>query len=372
MNTPSPFELQHPLSPKKFQKKLISRSLIILFASIVLGGVSTIPITAMVVSRQPQNGLGAFLWISVLLIIAFFALIMSLYGAYVSAYIRRYYYDASEQFLTIQKGVFAPTEIHVPYVKIQDVYVDQDILDRLLGIYDVHIASATVTSGIEAHIDGVDPAVAEALKIFLLNKIQYGSAQPLSQTASVSAAQSSTQQVIAQGPQAGRYTTKNYPIANGWLVAAFAANIFTAALYSIIIWGFFLGKHTSIFTVSIGQFVMVYAILYIGLAIWTLLWKATFSFEFLPQFILMKDGVLKREEKHVPYRTLQNVLLKQGLIERILGLSTVIIENAAMATTKTGRASRITIPGQPIDKGNELVNELNRILGQTSGQGTGL
>ena len=57
-----------------------------------------------------------------------------------------------------------PAQIHVQYGKIQDVYVDQDLLDRILGIYDVHISSATYSSGIEAHIDGVDKVGAEGLK----------------------------------------------------------------------------------------------------------------------------------------------------------------------------------------------------------------
>ena len=41
-----------------------------------------------------------------------------------------------------------------------------------MGLYDVHLSSATATSGMEAHIDGVDKHAAEGLKSFLLGKIQ--------------------------------------------------------------------------------------------------------------------------------------------------------------------------------------------------------
>lgn len=370
MNSPSAFQQQFPLSSKKFWKKLISRTFMILFGSIVLGVVSGMLISLLLVVQKPQNGAGAFLWVSILMVVIFLALIVTLYGAYISAYIRRYYYDTSEQFLTIQKGVFAPTEIHVPYGKIQDVYVDQDVLDRIMGLYDVHIASATMTSGIEAHIDGVDARIAEELKNFLLNKIQYGGQIP-QQGAAISQNQAPTA-VAPQGPQAGVFNSRNYPIVGAWIFTALVTNLWSSAIYTFIIWIFLLGKRTVLYQLSIGQAFVIYVIIYIILTIWIMLWKATFYFEFLPQFIMMKDGVIKREEKHVPYRTLQNVLLKRSIIERMLGLSTVIIENAAMGTSKTGRASRITVPGQPFAKGNELVNELNRILGQTSGQSTGL
>ena len=57
----------------------------------------------------------------------------------------------------------------------------------------------------------------------------------------------------------------------------------------------------------------------------------------------------------------------------MLGLSTVIIDNAEKKKKKNGRASRIVIPGQSPEKGEQLVAELNRILGQgPSSRGTGL
>lgn len=370
MNSPSTFQQQYPLSSKKFWKKLISVSFLIFFGSAVLGVVSGMLISLLLVVQKPQNGTGAFLWVSILMVLIFLVLITSLYSAYISAYIRRYYYDFSEQFLTIQKGVFAPTEIHVPYGKIQDVYVDQDVLDRIMGLYDVHIASATVTSGIEAHIDGVNAQVAETLKNFLLNKIQYSG--QLSQQVAAMTQNQAPIATATQNPKAGVFNSKNYPIVGAWMLTELVKNLLIVALFAFITWIYLLGKKTVLNQLGVGQAFAICVIIYIVFTIRTMLWKTTFYFEFLPQFILMKNGVIKREEKHVPYRTLQNVLLKRNLLERMLGLSTVIIENAAMGNSKTGRASRITIPGQPFAKGNELVNELNRILGQGSDQGTGV
>lgn len=145
---------QFPLSPKKFWKKMIEKLFPWLLLLIVLFGISFF-----FALNAEKDVTYQFIGIIFVIIVIFFLCAVP-YGFYVRAYIRRYFYDGNENFLTIRKGVFAPTEIHVQYQKIQDVYVDQDILDRIMGLYDVHIASATVTSGIEAHIDGVEEAAA--------------------------------------------------------------------------------------------------------------------------------------------------------------------------------------------------------------------
>lgn len=62
--------------------------------------------------------------------------------------------------------------IRFQHERIQDVYVDQDLLDRIFGLYDVHLSSATVSSGMEAHIDGVEKQAAEDLRNILLQTVQ--------------------------------------------------------------------------------------------------------------------------------------------------------------------------------------------------------
>jgi len=50
--------------------------------------------------------------------------------------------------------------------------VDQDLLDRIFGLYDVHLSSATISSGMEAHIDGLEKQAAEGLRNILLQTVQ--------------------------------------------------------------------------------------------------------------------------------------------------------------------------------------------------------
>jgi len=80
-------------------------------------------------------------------------------------------FGLTEDFIIIRKGPITPREINIPYERIQDVYVDQDIVDRILGLYDVHLSSATVSSGMQAHIDGVEKSAADGLRAFLLETV---------------------------------------------------------------------------------------------------------------------------------------------------------------------------------------------------------
>ncbi len=162
------FKTEYPLSPKKFWKKMIGT---------IVGSICwTILIAIVVTGLIEPNDAAEAITLNIIKIFEFSLLAFTF--AYVlirvwywRAYIRSYFYDGSGDFLTIRKGVFMPTEIHVQWPKIQDVYVDQDIFDRIMGLYDVHIASATVTSGTEAHIDGVDGATMESLKTYLLGRV---------------------------------------------------------------------------------------------------------------------------------------------------------------------------------------------------------
>ena len=169
MNPTSALQQQFPLSPRKYWKKMI-QSVLGWYILALIGFV--ICIVIMFITSSTINSLGReILWGIILVGLVFLFIITLLYSLYIKAYIRRYYYAGEDHFITIKKGVFTPAEIHVQWQKIQDVYVDQDLLDRMMGLYDVHIASATAASGIEAHIDGVGQAAAEGLKKFLLDKV---------------------------------------------------------------------------------------------------------------------------------------------------------------------------------------------------------
>ena len=95
-------------------------------------------------------------------------IIVTLNYLYQKWYFDTYYYDLQQDYIVIRKDPITPREITIPYERIQDVYVDQDLYDRIFGLFDVHLSSATISSGMEAHIDGLEKPAADGLRAALL------------------------------------------------------------------------------------------------------------------------------------------------------------------------------------------------------------
>ncbi len=262
MNPKSPLQQQFPLSPKKFWKKMISK----LLGLYIIGGVICLFIFLLALLTNGIEGLDSVFFGIIFVVIAFVAFVTALYVFYIRIYIREYYYAGEENFITIKKGVFAPAEIHVQWQKIQDVYVDQDILDRIMGLYDVHIASATVSSGIEAHIDGVEYAAAEGLKKFFLDKVS-GRGQ---NTIPMDAQGQSAAPTAPAAPRPATITlpeeisSKTYPLSSNWMAMSLLGQVLTSIIGGVFfsIFLFVRSAHRSPLTWNPGSF--IWGVIYIG------------------------------------------------------------------------------------------------------------
>lgn len=161
---------QFPLSTKKIFKKTFVGSLGFLFLFFYFGIGA---IFAAIAARNVLGGAGlAIAGMFALAGLLILALVVFLVYLYQRWYFSVYFYDFTPDYVVIRKGPITPREITLPYERIQDVYVDQDLFDRILGLYDVHLSTATVTSGMEAHIDGVEKPAADGLRSQLLETIQ--------------------------------------------------------------------------------------------------------------------------------------------------------------------------------------------------------
>jgi putative membrane protein len=371
----SPLQTQYPLSPRKFWKKFIGKFFFWSIIWVVLMAVGSLGVLGSS-DTNPALDFSLFYEGFMALVSVFILGGILLYAWYLRVYIRRYYYDASENFVTIKKGVFAPAEIHVQYPKIQDVYVDQDILDRVMGLYDVHIASATATSGMEAHIDGVEHDAAEGLKNLLLQRIQGGG--------SAGAPGSVAQPQVAPGPVtlSEAASSKNYPIQSAWIAQSVIAYLFSSVFVSgfITLYIAIPGKNsTQSITDSLGisptvVWFWAFVVIFIFHIVYMFIWKSVYYFEFLPEYILMRTGVISRSEVHVPYRAVQDVNVKQGIVERMFGLATVSIENAA-APQMVGKkivGSGVAIPGQSLEKANHIAEIVRNVTLTKNTAQTGL
>lgn len=155
---------QFPLSEKKALKKTMPSIILsfVFFLIILVGGLICMS------SFDWSLNLVFPIIISAGILFSIFCFLMYQYQIW---YFQVYFYDLTDDFIIIRKRVLTPREITIPYERVQDVYVDQDLLDRLFGLYDVHLSSATISSGMEAHIDGVEKEATDGLRKIILEKV---------------------------------------------------------------------------------------------------------------------------------------------------------------------------------------------------------
>lgn len=364
-------QTQFPLAKRrKFWKKMIEKGLIFFFLTAFV----TFSLAMIVFSN---TSLPLIKTVSIVLgfEIFIFGFIWGLYGIYVHYYIKTYYYSDDNDFLTIKKGVFMPAEIHVQYLKIQDVYVDQDILDRILGIYDVHISSATYSSGIAAHIDGVTKENADGLKTLLLGKIKNSA---LGQQAHHQTTQAQNHPNTTTEPVKARFdspiSSEAYGLSSDWWIGEFVKLALGSIFGPVIItfWVFSSDINNNSFASSwLSPFWLWLSVLIITIVYritYLLLWKSHYSYNFGEEYIYMKTGVISISEKNMAYSTIQDVRINQSLVDRIFKVADVVIENASANMTIVNQKAiaaglnGIVIEGLSLTDAKKVTEEVKKVI----------
>lgn len=152
----NPLVQMFPLSMRKPLKKTFELVLIIL-------GLLLVDVIAIALSMMYAHAIVNAISAIGILIFIIGGLAVAFKYWYELEYYKKYYYDMNGDVLVIRKGVFGSRELTVPFRKIQDVFVDRDLLDVVFGLHDVYISTVTDRSIMNAHIDGVDSANAEKL-----------------------------------------------------------------------------------------------------------------------------------------------------------------------------------------------------------------
>lgn len=119
-----------------------------------------------------QNGADVN-WSSVAgLILALWAILYTIFAFYLWLYIWTYYYDFDEHYMRVRKGVLIRREVTIPYERIHDIYIDQDVLDHVFRLYDLYVATASEMSLQESHIDGLSYHNAQKLRDILMHEVR--------------------------------------------------------------------------------------------------------------------------------------------------------------------------------------------------------
>ncbi len=213
-------------------------------------------------------------------------------------YFRSYHYDLTAEGLSIGKGVINVWNINIPVHKIQDIYIDQDFLDRIFGLFDLHLSTATNISAYQAHIDGVSEGDALALRRILLADIT-----------------SSTPEAEREDEKAGYVIIPS----QAGLLKIILSRLTGFILIPIFLFG------------GLGILLAVFAAP-LAILLSYLDFKAM-------KYTLRKDGLLSHTGFFIPkesmllYRNIQDVEEFESFWDRILGTSTLVIKTMTAAST---------------------------------------
>ena len=268
---------KYPLRREKILKKTLSWVIVPLFLGIISVVFSLfIPSLSLIV---------------VSLFLAFMAVISAIAYWYESEYFRKYFYDLTEEGILTRKGVFSTHAAIVPPNKVQDIYLDQDLLDRIFGLWDLHVSSATETSGAEAHIDGIGFESANGLRQTLMSALLPDSVN---------------KEDFALG---GKLIKELRPSGAG-LIKLLIANAFSFLIMLIFLWGLW----------------PIFIILALIGFVWTYLDFTVLRYEIREEGVFIRRGFITRSENIFLYKNIQDVIETADILDRVLGIKSLSIK----------------------------------------------
>lgn len=68
--------------------------------------------------------------------------------------------------------------------------------------------------------------------------------------------------------------------------------------------------------------------------------RKMFHYSVEDNFLFLEQGILKKQQRHIPYGVIQNLFIKQDLFDRIFGIASLVIENASQGAGVLARKER--------------------------------
>ncbi|MHA1519721.1 MAG: PH domain-containing protein [Promethearchaeota archaeon] len=131
----------HYIESSYVTREMIGSALGSLFVGLVIYGIGWFIILVSTDDGNPVNR--NVLWPIIYgIILGMVILINVLTYIFNIVYLRNFSYEFSKKFIIIRYGVFTKTKTTIPYSRIQNIAVYQNIRDRLLNIYTVKIETA--------------------------------------------------------------------------------------------------------------------------------------------------------------------------------------------------------------------------------------
>lgn len=269
-------------------------------------------------------------------------------GVSVVAYFR-YFFHLEEDQLVIQKGVFNRSLTKLPFERIQNLYIEQNVLHRILGVVSLRVDSAG-SSGHEVTIDALERGDAEAMRAYVLEQKQEGRQS----TAKLGAAEAQPPPIMQSLVLRLSFedllrigVTQNHLATAGVIVGTVFGFLFTVAgafeqdLVKTLI------ERWPMLQPGFWGFLVLAVILFVLSFFLTLVRTVTQHYDL--QFFesragfQLKAGLLNRREASMQKRKIQLIRWTDNPLRRLLGLYRVSIHQAISGSERA--AEQISIPG---------------------------
>jgi putative membrane protein len=320
-----------PLDRKKIIKKILENIAYLIIP--IIPGALLIVLSVLVPDFRAW-------WLIAIGISLFILPVIAMY-VYQVYYYKLYFYDFKEGSAEIKKGVISKSTGHVRYERIQNIFVDQDVLDRIFGLYDVHYETAGERSGSYSHVDGLNKDNSDKLVEFLNNQIYHvnnTTKQNIQKSLDTSKKNnfSVTGEIIDRNviPISKKIIIQNIILFNFGSIFAILA----------IIMGF-VGEDVDVSNSTIVLiFLIIISLEVIFSFIYNKIWFKNFQFQFSDNSGFIKTQVIALSNSYIYYDRIQNINVTQGILDRIFGLFSVTIETAAESSAKN-KTGALRIPG---------------------------
>lgn len=135
-------------------------------------------------------------------------------------------------------------------------------------------------------------------------------------------------------------TDKNYPLDKKWILKG--GMVYVPMLTIIILFDSFYLLAAQSESKFPAIFQLIAAPLVMGI-IWIILVLSRINLHYLitDKFLTISQGILSKQQRNIPYGVIQNVIVKQDLLDRIFDLASVLIENAAEAGGKRNNETKL-------------------------------
>lgn len=95
-------------------------------------------------------------------------------------------------------------------------------------------------------------------------------------------------------------------------------------------------------TITITIYAAVFAgIFWLFAIILSVFYHRSLSYEIQDDEIIVRVGIVTKSVKHVPYRTVTNITVKRGILDRAFGIGTLAVQTAGMSGTSGAEQSLV-------------------------------